>query len=73
MDMLTHMRTTIDLPDALLAKAKRVARARGIALRELTIQALSALLGQGEPRAPFRLRDASFGKQGLVKGLSETD
>lgn len=71
--MLVHMRTTIDFPDALFAKAKRAARARGKTLRELTIEGLSALLEKPEPPAVFKLRDASYGKQGLVNGLSETD
>jgi hypothetical protein len=72
-NIFSGVRVTLDLPDALVAEARRVARARGTTLRDLTVQALSALLDQGEPRTPFRLRDASFGKQGLVKGLSETD
>ena len=71
--MCICMRTSIDLPDALLAKAKRLARARGTTLRELTIEGLQAVLDQHRQRAPFRLRDASYGEGGLADGLDETD
>ena len=61
------------MPDALLAKAKEVARHRGTTLKELVIEGLRAVLDK-QARAPrFRLRDASFGKGGLVDGLDETD
>ena len=72
--MLRHMRTSIDVPDALLNKARKVARERGGTLRELVIEGLRAVL-ERQARAPrFRLRDASFfGKGGLVEGLDETD
>lgn len=71
--MLRHMRTTIDVPDALFAKLKRIASARGTTLRKLTIEGLRTVLDGGERQKPFRLRDASAGKGGLVEGLSETD
>jgi hypothetical protein len=73
------MRTTIDLPDALFTKVKRLAQARGTTMRELTIEGLEALLDRHQSRRPkpFRLRDGSFGpmgsKTGLVDGLDETD
>jgi hypothetical protein len=67
------MRTSFDLPDALFAKAKRLAQARGTTLRELTIEGLEAVLDRHRRRAPFRLRDASYGGGGLIDGLDETD
>ena len=67
------MRTSIDLPDALFAKAKRLAKARGTTLRELTIEGLETVLERHRPRATFRLRDASYGEGGLTEGLDETD
>ena len=73
LNMLRHMRTTIDLPDALFAKIKKLARARGTTLRELTIEGLQAVLERTERKKPFRLRDGAFGKGGLVEGLVETD
>ncbi len=67
------MRTTIDLPDALFARAKRLAQTRGTTLRELTIEGLESVLDRHRRRGPFRLRDASFGEGGLVEGLDETE
>lgn len=72
--MLICMRTTIDIPDALFARAKRLAEARDVTFRELAIQGLEAVLERyREKRAPFRLRDESFGEGGLLEGLHETD
>lgn len=67
------MRTSIDLPDALFVKAKRLAHARGTTLRELTIEGLEAVLDRHRQRPAFRLRDASYGRGGLTDGLDETD
>ncbi|HZL19908.1 MAG TPA: DUF2191 domain-containing protein [Polyangia bacterium] len=67
------MRTSLDLPDALFAKAKRLAHARGTTLRELAIEGLEAVLDRHRRRAPFALRDASYGEGGLAEGLDETD
>ena len=71
--MLICMRTTIDLPDALFAKAKRLAHERGTTLRELTIEGLEAVVDRHRRGPKFRLRDASYGKGGLVEGLDETE
>ncbi len=44
------MRTTVDLPDALIRKAKMTALERGATLRELIIQGLESVLhGTGNP------------------------
>jgi hypothetical protein len=67
------MRTSIDMPDALLAKAKAIARQRGSTLRELVIEGLRNVLEKQAKAPRFRLRDASFGKGGLADGLDETD
>ena len=69
------MRTTIDLPDALFAKVKLLAQARGTTMRDLTIEGLESLVDEYRSRRqkPFRLRDGSFGTGGLLAGLDETD
>jgi hypothetical protein len=71
--MLEHMRTSIDLPDALFAKIRKAARARGTTLRALTIEGLQTILARAEQRPSFQLRDASFGKGGMAGDLAETD
>ena len=70
--MLTHMRTSIDLPDALMARAKRLARRRGTTLRALIEEGLLAVL-KSQASEPFRLPDTSFRGDGMVDGLSEAD
>jgi hypothetical protein len=73
-NMLRHMRTSIDIPDALLVRARRLAESRGTTLREVVLDGLRAVVEQGTRRpAPFRLRDAAFGEGGLAEGLDETD
>jgi hypothetical protein len=71
--MLEGMRTTLELPDALFAEAKRLADARGITLRELTIEGLEAVFDQHRRAPKLRLSDASYGEGGLIEGLDETE
>jgi hypothetical protein len=73
LNMLPHMRTSIELPDPILKRAKRVARQRGTTLRALIEEGLRKVLDEAEPVRPFRLRDASFGQEGLVDGLTDGD
>ena len=71
--MLESMRTSVDLPDALLADAKRLAQARGITLRELTIEGFEAVLDRHRRAPKFHLSDASYGEGGLIEGLDESE
>ena len=74
MNMLKHMRTTLDLPDPLLRKAQRIARQRKVTFRVLMTDALRRYLEEEPSRkAPFKLPDCSFKGDGLVTGVSETD
>jgi putative antitoxin of VapBC-like toxin-antitoxin system len=64
------MKTTIELPDALLAEARRVARREGTTLKALIERGLRRGV---EPRASarvFSLRDASIGGKGLQPGIT---
>lgn len=58
--MVTHMKTTIDIADPLLAEAKRVAAAQGTTLRALVEQGLRRVLEQRET-GKHQMRDASVG------------
>jgi hypothetical protein len=71
--MLSHMRTTLDLPDPLFRQAKRLARDRKIPFRALVAEALRRVLKEEPPRRRFELPDRSFGQGGLVAGLNWTD
>jgi hypothetical protein len=74
LDMVTHMKTTIDIADALLLEAKQIAAQHHVTLRELVEEGLRHTLSVRKQRVPFKLRDASFkGGKGLqpeVAGLS---
>jgi len=67
------MRTTLELPDLLFRKAKKLAQKRRIPFRALVADALRRLLDEEPPPNAFHLEDASFKGDGLASGLSETD
>ena len=58
--MGTHMKTTIDISDALFAEAKDEAARRGVTLRSLVEEGLERVL-RDAPSTPFVLRDCSVG------------
>jgi hypothetical protein len=62
-DMVAHTKTTIELSDEVLSRAKRQARREGKTLREVVEQALRQQLAGPDP-APFRLRRHPFKGQG---------
>jgi Arc/MetJ family transcription regulator len=68
--MGTHMKTTIEISDALFEEAKRRAAERGTTLRALVEEGLREVLGAA-PAGTFTLRDASFGGNGLRPEVRE--
>jgi hypothetical protein len=67
------MKTTIDIADPLLEKARRVAARDGTTVKALVEAGLRRVIDDKEQRRAFRLRRASFKGRGLqagVKGLS---
>jgi hypothetical protein len=66
------MRTSFELSNSLLERARRLAKRRGTTLRALVEEGLRRVLTESEP-APFRLQDVPFGEGGLVDGLAEGD
>jgi hypothetical protein len=73
MNMLRHMRTSVDIPDPLLRRARSLARQRGITLRQLRIDGLRAALDHETSPSEHRMEDRSYGEGGLVGGLSWSD
>jgi hypothetical protein len=69
--MVTHMKTTIELSDALLKAARRRAQARGMTLRSLVEEGLRRVLREDQGQTPFRLRNASFEGKGLAPEVGE--
>jgi Arc/MetJ family transcription regulator len=60
------MKTTIQIPDSLMAEAKREARREKTTFQNLVAEALRRLLEERSSRKKgFVLRDASFQGQGL--------
>jgi hypothetical protein len=59
------MKTTIELPEALFAKAKRHARKHKTTLKALIEQGLRQVLATRSDEANFKLRDASVQGKGL--------
>lgn len=70
--MGTHMKTTIEIADPLLARARAVAAAEGLTLRELVESGLREVLAHRE-RAPggYALPDRSVLGEGLSPELAD--
>jgi hypothetical protein len=67
------MKTTVELPDALLREAKRVALRQGTTVRALIERGLRSVVSGRRPAATFVLRKAGFRGDGLVGGRSLRD
>ncbi len=59
------MKTTVEIPEALLAEANVVAGAEHTSVTALIIEALRRLLHERRKRRTFKLRKATFKGQGL--------
>lgn len=65
-DMVSHMKTTVQIPDPLFASAKEIARRDRTTLAALVEEGLRKVVGERERRAkPFRLEDASVDGKGM--------
>ena len=58
------MKTTVDLPDALLERAKRHARKTGRPLRAVIEEGMRRVLDEPAGGPPYRLPDRSVGERG---------
>jgi Arc/MetJ family transcription regulator len=67
--MGTHMKTTIDISDDLLARAKREARRQKKTLRDIVEEGLRQRLGTSRPR--FTLKRHPFNGNGRQAGAAE--
>ncbi len=59
-----QMKTTIEIADALLREARKLAAREGVTLRALVERGLHRVLADAK-RPPFRMRDGSFKGNGL--------
>lgn len=63
------MKTTIDISDALLQEAKKLAIQKEVTLRTLVEQGLREMVAKHQSNKPFKLRKASFKGNGLQSGF----
>ncbi len=65
--ILECMKTTIDISDSLLRKAKQLANAQGITLRSLTEEGLKKAIAERSARKPYKARPVTVRGKGLSK------
>jgi predicted DNA-binding ribbon-helix-helix protein len=65
------MKTTLELSDALLQDARKVAEREGTTLRALVEQGLRQVVAEKKRKPTFRLRKASFKGDGLRPELED--
>ena len=63
--MGTHMKTTVEISDALLGEARKLAAREGTSVKTLIEQGLRQVVTERKRARPFRLRKAAFKGQGL--------
>jgi Arc/MetJ family transcription regulator len=71
--MVTHMKTTIEISDDVLIRAKRQARREGKTLREVVERALRQQLATPDAPGAFRLKRHAFNGKGRHPGVAEGD
>jgi len=67
------MRTSVEIPDPLMRRAKRLAQRRKTTLRELVLEGLRVVVDRDVRPPSYELEDCSYGSGGLVAGLSWED
>lgn len=63
--MVTHMKTTVEIPDSLLKQAQRLAAHERTTLRALVEEGLRRITTERQRTTPFKLRKVSFRGRGL--------
>ena len=64
--MSSHMKTTVHIADALLAEAQAIAAREKTTLKALIGEGLQKVVKARAEAKPFKLKDCSFGGQGLT-------
>ena len=64
------MKTTVEIPDAVLKEARRVATQEKTTVRALIVDGLRRVLAERKRKGTFRLRKASFKGRGLHPDLA---
>lgn len=70
--MLLHMRTSIDIPDALFRRLKKQAAEESTTLKQIVIDAVQQRLTTPKrPKKPFKMKDFSVKGEGVMPGIDE--
>jgi predicted transcriptional regulator len=70
-DIVTHMKTTVEISDDLAEAVRRLAAEENTTLRALIEAGLRRILEERQQVPSFRLRDASFAGEGLQAEFRE--
>jgi Arc/MetJ family transcription regulator len=68
-DMVAHMKTTIEIADALLEEAKKVAAREQTTVRALVEDGLRRALAERKKKSGFRLKLVTAGGSGLARDV----
>jgi len=71
--MVSHMKTTVDLPDELLLEVQQIARSEGTTMKSLLEEGLRGAIARHRNAPAFTLRDASVGGRGLRPEIAGAD
>jgi len=71
--MVSNMKTTIDIADALLEEARKLAAREGTTVKALVEQGLRRVVTERRRSTAFRLRKATFKGNGLQSGVDGAD
>jgi predicted transcriptional regulator len=69
--MVSHMKTTVELPDELVREAQEIARAEGTTMKAVLEEGLRAVIARHRRAQGFTLRDASVDGRGLRPDVAE--
>jgi len=67
------MKTTMEISDSLMARAKRLAQRERTTVRSLVEEGLRAVIEKRSSAGEFRLRNASFAGRGLRAEFADGD
>jgi len=69
--MVSHMKTTIQIPDSLFKEARRVAREERTTMKALIETGLRKVISEHKQHERFKLRKATFKGKGLQPHLAD--
>ena len=70
--IVTHMKTTIDIPDALFLQGKRLAERENVTFRTLIEEGLYHVLAHREKATPFQWKPATVKGKGISPAIAES-